>query len=249
MTKILITTLLLTVAFNSAFSQNKIYFEEAQPTITLDVNDGALLNSEFIVMKNENEDTIEVAWLLSPDVPFEANPNNNDRLQSVWTVLVCDEILCHSEPQGITVIPPNETYKWKLSVTSNTDWLDEWVLGKGVISFEAANTKNQEEAATFEANLIVGNGTTSVDQTNFLAGSLYPNPSTGLINLEVADPLVEINQIVISDITGRQVNKLPITNLLGKQQIDYSNLSSGIYNLNLIDKQGTIRFSEKLIRQ
>ncbi|MCY1221306.1 hypothetical protein D3C87_342720 [compost metagenome] len=84
---------------------------------------------------------------------------------------------------------------------------------------------------------IIGIDTFSVDRTlntsDFFANnfSMYPNPSTGLVNLASKNN-VAINTIQITDLNGRVVRNIN-TNSVSETQINISDLTTGMYFLNI----------------
>ncbi len=71
---------------------------------------------------------------------------------------------------------------------------------------------------------------------------IYPNPNEGIFQVDFNDLNLSINDIHISDITGRNVSFKVILLSKNKIIINAESLAPGIYNLNLINK------TEKLIR-
>ena len=75
---------------------------------------------------------------------------------------------------------------------------------------------------------------------------LYPNPSTGIINLEIPNE-ININSIEFCDLYGRVIlNQKNIKQQ--KFEFDLSNFSKGIYIVNIQDKNG-INYSKRFVRQ
>jgi len=76
-----------------------------------------------------------------------------------------------------------------------------------------------------------------------LVYSLFPNPATDVINLNVSMP--DLVQIQVMDLNGKIVStKIPVS---GNNQIDVSHLSSGIYIIKFIGK--SIIYTDKFIIQ
>lgn len=64
--------------------------------------------------------------------------------------------------------------------------------------------------------------------------SVYPNPSTGIINLSLPD---KISQIIVSDILGQELYKSSTSSLFGLS-LDLSYRSKGIYFVKVVDEKG-----------
>ncbi len=372
------------IIFSCTFSffsqaQSKIYFEDSEPELILDIANGVLLTTDIIPMKNENEDTIEVAWNFTLDIPTQENPDNENRLEAVWLVLLCDEVLCHSYPEAQSVIPPKDTYDWKFNVTS-AFWLGyEWVLGEGSVTLTVTNIADQTETTSFTANLkiidssseisgctdadacnyettannddgsctfvndacldengnegmlnescacveaavviggctdatacnynesatedddsctfpanenvdcegncltdedcagecggsaLAGSACTDVNgnesvyddactcvefvdiaEFNLLSKALFPNPTSGIINLQLKDSNHSISSISVNNLQGQQVVSLFGLEAKASYQIDLSHVEKGLYQINLFNKDGILLYSDKIERQ
>ncbi|WP_264565677.1 T9SS-dependent M36 family metallopeptidase [Flavobacterium sp. N3904] len=74
--------------------------------------------------------------------------------------------------------------------------------------------------------------------------STFPNPSTGLITIQINQYVGKAN-IKINDITGREMLSIENTDFNGKKSIDLSTLSKGIYILSV--KGEGLNYVEKII--
>jgi hypothetical protein len=74
--------------------------------------------------------------------------------------------------------------------------------------------------------------TLSVDSENAISFSVYPNPTTDVLNIQSANTL-DIQNISIMDMSGKQ-SKATFNN----NQVDVSHLQSGMYILNVETDQG-----------
>jgi hypothetical protein len=93
---------------------------------------------------------------------------------------------------------------------------------------------DSSEATNFSASVNLGVGDYSLSQI-----LLYPNPSTGIINVQTKNTL----DISIFDITGKQVfNASDVSN---ENQLDLSGLRAGLYLVKMND--GTNHSTQKLI--
>ena len=77
--------------------------------------------------------------------------------------------------------------------------------------------------------------------------SLYPNPSKGLVQLTLSQPLTEEGQLLLRDLTGKQL----LLDRLGAGATQYdlnmSNLPAGLYLVQL--SSGGRVFNAKVVRE
>jgi len=71
---------------------------------------------------------------------------------------------------------------------------------------------------------------------------IYPNPTTGLLNLRLSDNRLKATGVSVVDITGREVLRKAFTH-----QLDISELSAGNYILSVFTDKGVLR--EKVVVQ
>jgi len=77
--------------------------------------------------------------------------------------------------------------------------------------------------------------------------SLYPNPSSNLLYVNLKDANTEIYYVTISTITGRVVMMLPQPEW--QNGIDISSLESGVYTFQMMDKQTKSLTTRKFIKK
>ncbi|PJJ59267.1 T9SS type A sorting domain-containing protein [Hymenobacter chitinivorans] len=82
----------------------------------------------------------------------------------------------------------------------------------------------------------------SVSAQKVLALSLYPNPTTGVVQL--AAPAVGGEQLTVYDLAGRVQQTQQLQK--GQQQLDLSDRAAGVYQILLTTRQGQ-RYTEKLL--
>lgn len=103
-------------------------------------------------------------------------------------------------------------------------------------------------AATYGRGVFSGAFTSSVLSSDSFANNkgvkVYPNPSNGVINLNIADFSGNLN-IQLFDINGREVYKSNVSNFSIEKSINISQFQSGIYILKLEGEQ--LSYSEKII--
>ncbi|MDC7996477.1 T9SS type A sorting domain-containing protein [Gilvibacter sediminis] len=64
---------------------------------------------------------------------------------------------------------------------------------------------------------------------------VYPNPSSGLLNIQTNQMILEVK---LYDQLGRTVNQL--SDLQASKSLDLSNLASGVYHLKIVTESGTV---------
>ena len=103
-------------------------------------------------------------------------------------------------------------------------------------------------AATYGRGVFSGAFTNAVLSSDSFANNkgvkVYPNPSNGVINLNIANFSGNLN-IQLFDINGREVYKSNVSNFSIEKSINISQLQSGIYILKLEGEQ--LSYSEKII--
>ena len=115
-----------------------------------------------------------------------------------------------------------KTYTFDL--TGETDWTGDQLFIVGIGSLEDGKAKD-DGAAKF--NSIVFDNTVSVNSTELVKFSMYPNPAKEILYIESPNT---VSSVVMFDITGKQVLRLEnLTN----NQINISNLNPGIYTVKI----------------
>ncbi|MEO0895797.1 MAG: T9SS type A sorting domain-containing protein [Bacteroidota bacterium] len=77
--------------------------------------------------------------------------------------------------------------------------------------------------------------------------SLYPNPVTNILNIDLAPQVGNGGSIEVLDMMGRMVKTLPLNG--NKAQVDVSGLQKGAYIIQLKDEEGHKLGSNKFIKQ
>lgn len=66
-----------------------------------------------------------------------------------------------------------------------------------------------------------------VKEENFINAKLYPNPTSGLVNLQITNEIKGNFNLLIFDLSGKLISSYNVTN--GLNQLDISNLVNGNY--------------------
>lgn len=95
-----------------------------------------------------------------------------------------------------------------------------------------------ESGCTSPRTMVIGevNCTVGVDKlaSNDVALSIYPNPTTGLINLNIESPKVENIKLIVKDLNGKTVHE-ELLNVNGSfnKQLDFTRFAKGIYYMQI----------------
>jgi hypothetical protein len=90
------------------------------------------------------------------------------------------------------------------------------------------------------------NGITTLSEGTM---NVYPNPTSGNLNIQWQNQETGNAAVIITDMTGREVyhSVLNITDVSGQDQVSLSDLKSGIYLISI--KSDAVHFSSKLVIQ
>jgi PKD repeat protein len=148
-----------------------------------------------------------------------------------------------------------------LTVSSGATYL--WDFGDGTTSIVPAPSHVYATSGTYNVELKATNSCGSDSVTNpvvvFVVGigrqygggmiSAYPNPSNGLVSLNLDLAKEDNLNIIISDITGRTVYTEQISSVKRQAvQLDLSRLAEGSYLLKVQGNDGTYSETIQLIK-
>ncbi len=111
--------------------------------------------------------------------------------------------------------------------------------GSGIIGYNGHHTQSGlAKSGTFEFVVGAPQGVLSTSNTAFnLEINLFPNPTTGDVNLQIDMPFQDNGRVVVTDLSGKIVleRNLSAGGTLGMIKMDVSRLADGIY---LVQYQG-----------
>jgi hypothetical protein len=90
-----------------------------------------------------------------------------------------------------------------------------------------------QTAVTLDGNSISISATLGLDDIALRNGiAMYPNP--GQNNVTIANSTsIKLDQLAIYDVSGRLINTIDLRNMQQERTIDLSNLTSGVYMLQI----------------
>ena len=107
---------------------------------------------------------------------------------------------------------------------------------------------NHEDGGMMGQFVVTG-GTTGVNEVDIASKdfTLYPNPANDRLYISFSDPSMQAYYVRITTVTGRTVYMLPRPQLQGG--IDISNLTAGVYMLQLTDEKTKITTTRKFVKE
>jgi len=130
------------------------------------------------------------------------------------------------------------------SLTLALTWKIDSTAAIGSTSYVVLNTNINGGKDLVRKITVVGNPL-STEVLNFQSIKIYPMPFADILNVEI--PNIKSSKIEIVNISGLVVNTTPT---LGneKTELSISNLSSGLYFLNIFDAENKIIVRKKIIK-
>ena len=206
-----------------------------------DVEYGQSENEIFVTMHNYN--VVSVWYSADAGVTWQ---NKEGNLPDLPVKCILQNPLNLNE-----VIVGTELGVWHTNTFNNASptWSQSYngMSNVKVVDMDLRND-NSVFAATYGRGVFSGMFTSAVLSSDTFANSkgvkVYPNPSNGVINLNIADFSGNLN-IQLFDINGREVYKSNVSNFSVEKSINISQFQSGIYILKLEGEE--LSYSEKII--
>jgi subtilisin-like proprotein convertase family protein len=146
------------------------------------------------------------------------------------------QLVCAGNPVISGIVKPRMPLNALNNLQTEGVWTlrvaDDFELNGGVINSFSLNL------CTIENNLSVGSQP-SLDFT------VYPNPSTGILNIQLSSLTADSANVSIHDVQGRKVASTVISNNLSQIAID--NLSNGVYFV--VVNQNNQKITKKIVLQ
>ncbi len=126
-----------------------------------------------------------------------------------------------------------------VSIGSSSGVVNTLALGTATITYTYTNANSCSNSRSVNGSVVNcpgGRGVDYVAPKQEMDFTLYPNPAKG--SVAITTQFVENGgQIIVTDIFGKRVKTLALS--LGTNNIDISNLSKGLYLVNVITNDGT----------
>ena len=121
---------------------------------------------------------------------------------------------------------------------NSTQLILDWITGSGPVQVTASNACGNQTRTSTWANSC-REGEQSVAGNRQLAA--YPNPTTGIINLEFTSENDGDASIILMDISGRIIlsQNISVIKGLNQSQLDLTKVAKGVYMMNVNAEGGT----------
>lgn len=224
-------TLFILVALSlQGFSQINLNSDSIYGDFNPNSSDVALYN--FFNVPATATDTIDVRWVLySVDVP------------STWEndAYICDLLVCHDTTVNSKVVTIRDDNKSTLDVHFYHN--GSTGVGKAtLLLYEVLDSANTFKFVTYVANVEEGVGINNIENVEF---SIFPNPSSSFINLNVSD-VDEIGKFEIYNVIGKKV--FQENDIKTNNKISLSSFQNGLYIIKLYSTEGELFSTETFVK-
>ena len=194
-----------------------------------------------------DETTQTIVATGSGETMFWAEVTNTDGCSSRDTVylnfaaipeinLGADTAVCGGVTITLDAGNPGSTFLWSNGLTSQTIVADTLGLGYGIqdLSVEVTSEFGCVNSGDVSIEFV---DCTGIDELTSLAIRIYPNPASGVINIELIGEANKAVDIKIMNVAGKIVLNHDNIFVTGThiQQIDISNFADGIYSIVVIN--------------
>lgn len=179
------------------------------------------------VSGNTTDDLLIYVGLAEKQLNYEA-PNGEDVHYDVFRKMLTDE--------NISLPNIGEIKNYSLEFSMHTDWVEEEIFAYAII--QDANDKSVfQSGSSYQSPSAISNET-----INEVTSVFYPNPSSGLVNIQ-SEYLNEIKKIEIYSLMGRKVKEVNNIN-----NLDINDLTEGMYFAKITNHNNEV-YSSRLIKK
>ena len=180
-------------------------------------------NQYWVVVTNENNcadsDTVNITFALIPQVD-----------------LGVDTVICHDQTYSLDAGNPGDEFLWSTGETTQSIIVNAADYSYGTETF-SVDVTTQYACAGGDEVLVEIKDCTGIDEHHQQVSiSLFPNPTSGIFNLELESVDKHSVSIKVMSVSGVLVYEKPGIEINGQysQQLDLSTLSSGVYSVFIV---------------
>ncbi len=154
--------------------------------------------------------------------------------------LGADTIICHNSVMTLNAGNPGATYLWSTGEMTQTITVnaEDYEYGSHVFSVLVTSEAGCENDGEITVEI---KDCTSIDENSQLVDiSVFPNPSNGIVNVDLHVRSAQLVSVRVMNLTGQIVYQSNDINILKEYnlQIDLSQFSSGVYNIFVLGETG-----------
>ena len=215
------------LTWTSAVWSNVITSSVFRSTTELQTGAQSVIANEVLPIKYNYR-----SYANASDVTFyvdtDRDPYNNNNAATIGTQ--------NLPLTGSIITEPTSTINWTVSGLSTGTKYD-------VYAKISDGTRTRYKYLDYEFSLTNG---TRIENENLTASkrNIYPNPTTGIVNLSLSDNQESSASYQITDLNGKTI--LSGRSILKNEMIDLRQLNKGIYYLKIVSNNET--YSEKIIK-
>jgi len=235
---------------NQGYTGTGVVFEPAAttPALTADVwtpHTGAkTLNFFAAVTENPDEPSLigpNDDWFISPQLTLSASGNELSLWAKSYTaqyglerMAIAISTTGNTDPASFTNLTQGTYVEVPVDWTEYSYNLDSYA---GQQVYIAIHYQSDDAFILQVDDFAVIGGVAGLDKNLAAKLAVYPNPTSSFINISNGENIL-LNDVQITDINGRTVKSLKL-NGVSETQINVSELSSGVYMMNISSDMGT----------
>jgi hypothetical protein len=168
--------------------------------------------------------------------------NVNVNPKPVVTIATTSSMICTGDEVVLTTSTTATSYTWNTGATTSSI-----ITTPTVATNYSVNVTNANGCIGNASILIIVNPCTGIEENkDFASINIYPNPSTGILNIALPTSLSQNSTLEIYDALGKLVIKQAMLN--ETTSINISNLDNGIYLFKILNNSNLVKIG-KLIKQ
>lgn len=167
-----------------------------------------------------------------------------DALRQYSLQITSDSIFMLANGNWSLISATLEAFLGEDAVSQDTSFSYRWWTDIPTIGFPLIETEVDSDDNLIESIRWIKTSPVGIAQNSTAALQLYPNPASGLINIQLEGNDNSRHLLYVYDATGRQVKEMSINS--NRDQMNVEDLQNGVYFYQLINAQGQAVANGKL---
>jgi hypothetical protein len=157
------------------------------------------------------------------------------------TASTSNSIICSGESVVLTASTSATSYTWNTGATTMSVSVSPIVT-----STYTVNVSNGTACIATSTIMVTVNACTGINEVYANSISVYPNPTSGMVNVILTSELLKNSTLEVYDALGKLVVKQVLINELNT--INISNLNNGIYTFKVLNNSNIVKIG-KIVKQ